>query len=223
MTDTPQDPPNQGAINQADIDALLAGASSADAPKEPVSDGGAEAIGQDDIDALMNAAEGGGEVADTSSPPTEGAEDQVRDDRVDTMGRPFDEMAAAMQAAIEEDQAAAPAAKPQPAAPPPSTSAVDLPDFGDALPPDIDAKRVTMLNDVDLGVKIELGRTKMLIEDVLRLGDGSVVELDKIAGDTVDVFANDRLIARGEVLVLNDTFCVRINEVFSHDPHRIAQ
>ena len=223
MTDTPQDPPNQGAINQSDIDALLAGASSEDAPKEPASGGGADAIGQDDIDALMNAAEGGGESADTSSSPTGGAEDAGADERVDTLGRPFDEMAAAMQAAIEEDQAAAPAAKPQPVAPPLSTSVVDLPDFGDALPPDIDAKRVTMLNDVDLGVKIELGRTKMLIEDVLRLGDGSVVELDKIAGDPVDVFANDRLIARGEVLVLNDTFCVRINEVFSHDPHRIAQ
>ena len=53
----------------------------------------------------------------------------------------------------------------------------------------------------------------MLIEDVLKLAEGSVVELDKLAGDPVDVFVNDQLVARGEVLVLNDNFCVRINEI----------
>jgi flagellar motor switch protein FliN/FliY len=53
----------------------------------------------------------------------------------------------------------------------------------------------------------------MLVEDVLRLGEGSVVELDKLAGDPVDVYVNERHVARGEVLVLNDNFCVRINEI----------
>ncbi len=72
---------------------------------------------------------------------------------------------------------------------------------------------IDLLKDVDLNVKIELGRTRMLIEDVLRLTEGSVVELDKLAGDPVDVFVNDQLVARGEVLVLNDNFCVRINEI----------
>jgi flagellar motor switch protein FliN len=72
---------------------------------------------------------------------------------------------------------------------------------------------IELLKDVDLNVKIELGRTRMLIEDVLRLGEGSVVELDKLAGDPVDVFVNEQLVARGEVLVLNDNFCVRINEI----------
>ncbi len=72
---------------------------------------------------------------------------------------------------------------------------------------------VSMLNDVELNVSIELGRTEMLVEDVLKLGEGSVVELDKLAGDPVDVFVNDRLVARGEVLVLNDSFCVRVSEI----------
>jgi flagellar motor switch protein FliN/FliY len=72
---------------------------------------------------------------------------------------------------------------------------------------------IDLLKDVDLNVKIELGRTKMLIEDVLRLAEGSVVELDKLAGDPVDVYVNDQLVARGEVLVLNDNFCVRVNEI----------
>lgn len=74
-------------------------------------------------------------------------------------------------------------------------------------------KGIDLLSDVDLHVKIELGRTHMLIEDVLKLGEGAVVELDKLAGDPVDVYVNDRHVARGEVLVLNDNFCVRINEI----------
>lgn len=74
---------------------------------------------------------------------------------------------------------------------------------------------IELLSDVDLQVKIELGRTVMLVEDVLRLNAGSIVELDKLAGDPVDVYVNDRRVARGEVLVLNDAFCVRISEVLA--------
>ena len=73
--------------------------------------------------------------------------------------------------------------------------------------------QLRLLGDVDLDVMIELGRTQMLVEDVLRLGEGSVVELDKLAGDPVDVFVNQRLVARGEVLVLNDNFCIRVSEI----------
>lgn len=76
---------------------------------------------------------------------------------------------------------------------------------------------IDLLGDVNLNVKIELGRTRMLVEDVLRLGEGSVVELDKLAGDPVDVYVNDRHVARGEVLVLNDNFCVRVNEIIKHN------
>lgn len=72
-----------------------------------------------------------------------------------------------------------------------------------------------MLADVELDVVIELGRTEMYVEDVLRLQAGSVVELDKLAGDPVDVYVNGRRIARGEVLVLNDNFCIRVSEVIS--------
>ncbi len=74
---------------------------------------------------------------------------------------------------------------------------------------------IELLSDVNLQVKIELGRTVMLVEDVLRLNSGSIVELDKLAGDPVDVYVNDRRVARGEVLVLNDAFCVRISEVLA--------
>ena len=71
------------------------------------------------------------------------------------------------------------------------------------------------LQDVELDLRIELGRTELLIEDVMRLGEGSVVQLDKLAGDPVDILVNGRLIARGEVLVLNDNFCVRVAEILT--------
>ncbi|MEE9404641.1 MAG: flagellar motor switch protein FliN [Algisphaera sp.] len=72
---------------------------------------------------------------------------------------------------------------------------------------------IELLGDVDLNVTVELGRTEMLVEDVLKLSGGSVVELDKLAGDPVDVLVNGRLVARGEVLVLNDNFCIRVSEI----------
>jgi flagellar motor switch protein FliN len=89
---------------------------------------------------------------------------------------------------------------------------IDLPSFQQVMA-DAQVSSIDLLRDVELNVKIELGRSRMLIEDVLKLNEGSVVELDKLAGDPVDVFVNDRLVARGEVLVLNDNFCVRVNEI----------
>lgn len=72
-----------------------------------------------------------------------------------------------------------------------------------------------LVRDVELTVKIELGRARMRLEEVLRLGPGALVELDRLAGDPVDVFVNDRLVARGEVVVLNEKFAVRLTEVVS--------
>lgn len=73
------------------------------------------------------------------------------------------------------------------------------------------------LDDVELDLHIELGRAELLIDEVLGLEEGSVVPLDKLAGDPVDIVVNGRLLARGEVLVLNDNFCVRIGEIVSPD------
>jgi flagellar motor switch protein FliN/FliY len=92
------------------------------------------------------------------------------------------------------------------------TSELKLPSFQQVMQ-DAQFSSIELLRDVELNVKIELGRSRMLVEDVLKLSEGSVVELDKLAGDPVDVFVNERLVARGEVLVLNDNFCVRVNEI----------
>jgi flagellar motor switch protein FliN/FliY len=71
------------------------------------------------------------------------------------------------------------------------------------------------IQDVELDMRIELGRAELLIEEVLKLVEGSVVPLNKLAGDPVDILVNGRLIARGEVLVLNDNFCVRVAEILT--------
>jgi flagellar motor switch protein FliN/FliY len=84
-------------------------------------------------------------------------------------------------------------------------------------PPSGEKATLELLKDVDLNLRIELGRTQMYLEDVLKLKRGSVVTLDKLAGDPVDVFVNGRMVARGEVLVLNDNFCVRVTELLAGD------
>jgi flagellar motor switch protein FliN/FliY len=122
------------------------------------------------------------------------------------------------------------AAEPAAADPQTQTAEVELPTFkgvlaesaGGDLLADSANGGIEMLADVDLDVRIELGRTHMLVEDVLRLAEGSVVELDKLAGDPVDVYVNQRLVARGEVLVLNDNFCVRVNEIVG-DSEELAE
>lgn len=97
----------------------------------------------------------------------------------------------------------------------------ELRDFGGA-PPSQDKATLALLSDVELDVKIELGRSQMHLEDVLKLKRGSVVTLDKLAGDPVDIYVNGRLIARGEVLVLNDNFCVRVAELLSGEEPKAA-
>lgn len=213
------------AVNREDLDALFDGsgatpqeevASDSDHGSSVASSGGP--VSSADIDALVTAAKAAG-------PPVDDEGASSSDTPVDALGRPFDEAAAAMAAAIEEERIAEPSSD----APSATTSAGSLPDTAPLELADltadnlkIDTKKVSMLNDVNLRVKLQLGRTKMLVEDILNLGEGSVVELDKLAGDPIDVLVNDRLIARGEVLVLNDNFCVRISEVLTHDPHRIT-
>ena len=74
-------------------------------------------------------------------------------------------------------------------------------------------RNIEMLLDISLPITIELGRTSMLIRDVLELGPGSVIELDKMSGEPLDLFVNDKKFARGEVVVIDENFGVRITEL----------
>ena len=69
--------------------------------------------------------------------------------------------------------------------------------------------------DIPLEVSVELGRTKMLIKDLLLLGQGSVIELNKLAGETLEILVNQKLVARGEVVVVNEKFGVRLTDIIS--------
>ncbi|MCC6620539.1 MAG: flagellar motor switch protein FliN [Deltaproteobacteria bacterium] len=87
----------------------------------------------------------------------------------------------------------------------------------DPAPPPLPgaARSVEFLLDVPLLVTVELGRTKMKIADLLKLSKGSVVELDKVAGEPLDLRVNGQLIARGEAVIVNDKFGVRLTDVLS--------
>ena len=83
-------------------------------------------------------------------------------------------------------------------------------------------RRLDLLLDVPLDLSVELGRARMSIQDLLNLSPGSVIELDKIAGEALDILINGRLVARGEAVVVNDKFGIRISDIVSPS-ERIAR
>ena len=90
-------------------------------------------------------------------------------------------------------------------------------EFGafDASPAPEMPANLNLLLDVPMNVTVELGRTKMTVHDVLNLGSGSIVELDKLAGEPVDFMVNGKLIAKGEVVVIDENFGLRITDIVS--------
>ena len=87
---------------------------------------------------------------------------------------------------------------------------MDMMDGAEDAPNNID-----FILDIPLEITVELGRTRMMICDLLKLGQGSVIELAKLAGDTLEILANNKLIAKGEVVVLNEKYGIRLTEVAS--------
>jgi flagellar motor switch protein FliN len=76
-------------------------------------------------------------------------------------------------------------------------------------------KSLDLILDIPLTVAVELGRSKMLINDLLQLGQGSVIELEKLVGEPLEVLVNQKLVARGEVVVVNEKFGVRLTDIVS--------
>ena len=100
-------------------------------------------------------------------------------------------------------------------------TAVAPPVAQEAAPPkkeNINGGQVQSLDfilDIPLKVTVELGRTRMLIRDILQLSQGSVVELAKFAGEPLEVLVNEKLVARGEVVVVNEKFGIRLTDIIS--------
>jgi len=80
---------------------------------------------------------------------------------------------------------------------------------------ELDRKSLDFILDIPLQVTVELGRTKLLVKDVLQLNQGAVVELTKLAGEPLDIFVNSKLVARGEAVVVNEKFGVRLVDIVS--------
>ena len=210
-----QDPSSEGPLGQAEIDSLLGGAAqsatgpdTATAPSQTsqdaqASDGAPGPMGQADIDRLLGkTTERPASVRSATGPgaATHGEDQEgIRPGDIECL---LDQAQRAIDSINSPSDSIAGSGATQ----------FRFQEFAGA-PPNSESTTLDLISDVELDLKIELGRTQMHLEDVLRLRRGSVVPLDKLAGDPVDVYVNGRLIARGEVLVLNDNFCVRVAEL----------
>ena len=94
----------------------------------------------------------------------------------------------------------------------PNVQAVQFPALGNSVPGS-DQGNIGLLMDVYMEMTVELGRTKKLIRDILGMGEGTIIELDKLAGEPVDILVNHKLIAKGEVVVIDENFGVRVTEI----------
>ena len=92
---------------------------------------------------------------------------------------------------------------------------VSFPPVEAAVDPGVEPRKIAFLLDVPLEMTVELGRSEKTIREILALGPGSVVELDKSAGEPVDILVNGRKVARGEVVVIDESFGIRIVEIDS--------
>lgn len=113
------------------------------------------------------------------------------------------------QKAVQEDKARALAPK--------ATDAQfkDMTEASKAPRPDGQRRELDFILDIPLDVSAELGRTRLLINELLQLGQGSVVELNKLAGEPLEVYVNGKLVARGEAVVINEKFGVRLTDIIS--------
>jgi flagellar motor switch protein FliN/FliY len=87
---------------------------------------------------------------------------------------------------------------------------------------EVTSKNIEFLLDIPLQVTVQIGGTRMMIRELLQLGQGSVIELDKLAGEPMEVLVNNKLVARGEVVVVNEKFGIRLTDVVSPN-QRIQQ
>jgi flagellar motor switch protein FliN/FliY len=160
-------------------------------------------LGQDELDALLGQSQGA-QASKPRDPAARPAADAasplagVSQDDIELLLKKAEQALASIDEPVDDL--------------PPGVQAFQFADFAGAAP-NSESATLELMRDVELDLTIELGRTHMHLEDVLKLKQGAVVPLDKLAGDPADIYVNGRLIARGEVLVLNDNFCVRVAEL----------
>ena len=188
-----------------------------EASSPPADDSSDELLDPDAIEALLREASGGS-PAQAPQPPAASAPPPLVNAPSSASSLQGTEQLL-QQAEADLAAAIAPELDPQHAIPPELANAkpFEFADFGggQSLAGSGAGSGMHSLQDVELDLCIELGRTELLLEEVMKLKEGAVVPLNKLAGDPVDILVNGRLIARGEVLVLNDSFCVRVAEILA--------
>ncbi len=194
-------PTDEGSLQQDEIEALL----------NQGNDGG-KAVAQDEIEAMM-AEKGATPAGNTAAAAANPASSAARQDGDEIAQEDIELLLRQAETALESIQ------DPAGSGDVPGMESFRFEEFRGA-PPSEEVATLDLIRDVEMDLRIELGRTHMHLEDILKLRKGSVVPLDKLAGDPVDVYVNGRLIARGEVLVLNDNFCVRVAELLSGETAR---
>jgi len=203
-------------INQDEIEDLTrqAGGAASDPPRTGDSDDSAT-LGLQEIEALVDAQGGAGEGPSRQRPEFPYAPASAAGGAPPPPPTsPMPETRSDIEALLDQATAALASIDRPHAETPPGASAFNLPNFSSEAA-STEKATLDLVRDVELDLRIELGRTHMYLEEVLKLKRGAVVPLDKLAGDPVDIFVNGRLIARGEVLVLNDNFCVRVAELIA--------
>jgi flagellar motor switch protein FliN/FliY len=183
---SPDDAAGGDMLDASEIEALMNGGGATPAPEEPP-----DTLGASEIEALLQ--------QQSTAPAATGAAGRTEQ----LLDQAEADLAAAVAPNIGSNEAEG------------SARPFEFQSFEPGSEKSADVVALKALQDVELDLRIELGRTELLIEDVLKLKTGSIVPLDKLAGDPVDIIVNGHLIARGEVLVLNDNFCVRVAEILT--------
>ena len=132
-----------------------------------------------------------------------------------TQSNAMDDWGAAMAEQAEADAAAEEQAQTQPFAEAQAAAADVFKDFASTNTGDASQNDIEFILDIPVQLTVELGRAKIAIKNLLQLAQGSVIELDGLAGEPMDVLVNGCLIAQGEVVVVNDKFGIRLTDVIS--------
>ena len=230
-----------GTMSQAEIEAMMAsmagGAAPAPAPAPtPAPSGGGGTMSQAEIEAMMaNMAGGAAAPTPTPAPAPAAAPAQFPQAAAPAYGMPpgwmemqqqmqqqmqmqmqqmQQQMAAMQQQALQAQQAAAAAAARGPDPKVIQTKAPSMPALADGTTLTTEeSQNLDLIMGVSLEIAVEIGRTRRKVQDILALSKGSLVVLDKLAGDQVDVFVNGKCIAHGDVVVIDDNFGIRISEI----------
>ena len=212
-TKAPEPKPSGGIMSQEEIEAMLAGSRAKEETKAPEPKPSGGMMSQEEIEALL----AGNRIKEEPAP-------KPAPEPKPSGGNMSQEQIEAMLAGN-----AAPSPKPAPApqpAPEPQTYAKAEPKVIDVQDLDSDRSHLTgiakeanldMIMDVPLVVSVEIGRTKKPIREILEITQGSLIVLDKMAGDQVELYANNKCIAKGDVVVVHDNFGIRVTEVMGKD------